>query len=120
MCIISLEPCQVWRETTARARKTHTCDCCGGRISYGDRYTSHFSVFDGEATYEKMCAPCLDVATHFQKLHRRRGTPGSMRPLLEDCIADEGDDSLAAATWRLALDGMNERRARRDDHEVTC
>ena len=108
MCHVDLEPCEVWRETKRRARKPHVCDCCEGRIRVGEQYVSHFSVFEGEATTEKMCAKCEAMSVEFQNDHGQRGTPGSMRALLEECI-DYGDED--SAKWKRHLANMNRRTA---------
>ena len=44
MCSIDLDPASLWSEREVRARKRHTCDCCGGFIQPGAVYVKHFSM----------------------------------------------------------------------------
>lgn len=109
------EPCSVWTEKTVVARKVHRCDCCGGAIVKGEAYLRHFSVFDGYLTSEKSCLPCAEMTKRFAKAHSgQAGTPGSMRPLLDDCVTAEEDEGNAAMAeqWRGELQQMDERRTK--------
>jgi hypothetical protein len=123
MCVIELEPCSVWQEREVTAKKAHACDCCGGEIAAGARYTRHFSIFEGNVTCEKMCAACLEVREAFNLVHGTHGNPGSMRALLDECVSEEwtwlGGDSDTkklteiGALWQQALDEMKARRTAR-------
>jgi hypothetical protein len=114
MCQVEFEDnCGVWSETTITARKAHVCDCCGGPIKPGQKYLKHFSVHDGYPTSEKCCAPCQRVRAEFLKVHQTVGTPGSMSPLLDECIDSERDEgnTKMVAKWRRALGAMAKRKA---------
>lgn len=114
MCYIDLEPCTVWDENTVRARKIHRCDCCGGDILIGRRYTRHFSVFDRSPTSEKMCAACTKMSLAFSDEHGQRANPSAMRELLDECIGWGRESRGAEAKpWRLAVLGMQRRYRRR-------
>jgi hypothetical protein len=115
MCSIDLEPCSVWSDTVVVARKEHQCDCCDGTIRPGAEYTRHFSVFDGNPTSEKRCAPCTAMCERFRKAHGQLTTPSGMAQLLWDCVG-EGDDE--SKRWRLELLNM-ERRAKARQRRLT-
>lgn len=110
MCNIDLEPCSAWSESIITARKDHVCDCCGGAIAAGNKYMRHFSVFDGHVTHEKQCSSCTAIVRRFLADHGQKGSPGSMRQLLEECI-DYGD--IDSRKWRRDLAAMNRRRRAR-------
>lgn len=123
MCVIELEPCTVWQEHEVTARKAHMCDCCRGEIPAGARYVRHFSVFEGDASTEKLCKACEEVRQAFDLVHGTHGTPSSMPDLLSECVSEEwtwspneDDDERVltevGALWRQALDEMKARAAR--------
>jgi len=120
MCNVDLESCEVWRETKRKARKEHVCSCCGGIIKSGDHYIEHFSTFEGYATNEKMCMPCLIIADDFKADHGQRCNPGGMPDLLSSCIAEREDDiyneerdeyemGATSKKWQRYLDEMEQR-----------
>jgi hypothetical protein len=114
MCYLDFdETASVWHEETRTARKQHVCDCCGGLIRRGTEYVRHFSVFDGDATSQKSCAACVVMTAAFRGVHGAAGTPGSMRPLLDECIDSETREghTKTATMWRAELRKMDARRA---------
>ncbi len=106
MCEIGdLDACDVWREGAARARKPATCACCRGAINPGDPYLSHFSVFEGDSTFEKMCWLCWLAREDFNEAHRFGSCcPGTFKDLLVDCFAHDTDPK-----WGLMLVAMDAR-----------
>jgi len=93
VCVIDqLDPCEVWRETLCRARKSHRCSCCRGLIRQGETYIVHFSVFEGNASSEKICSACLADREEFCREHINGQLcgPSFFSELLDECIA-EGD-----------------------------
>jgi len=50
--------CEVWQESHRKARKQHQCQECGRTIKPGERYMFIFTVFEGEARGNKVCAHC--------------------------------------------------------------
>lgn len=113
MCAIDLEPCAVWREKLRTARRDYRCACCGGPIRAGERYLDHFSVFEGNATSERMCNACDRDADVFAAAHDgMRCTPNYLPTMLRECIDGvvgplEGDD----AQWAAMLEAMRARAA---------
>lgn len=109
MCDLDLDTCTVWRETTRKARKPHTCHCCGGPIQPGDKYLSHFSVYDGYVTDEKQCPACTIMVEEFAKVHGQHTSPSSMPELLVECAQNE-DDAEMVAKWKKELAAIRARR----------
>lgn len=109
MCMIELEPCEVWVEKTLRARKDHQCSACQGHIGKGQSYSTHFSVFEGDATYEKICAACFVDRKEFGAAHGMLCTPGSFENFLRDCIADGDEES--ERKWKPMLERLEARKA---------
>ena len=108
MCYIDLEPCEVWQEHTYRARKAHTCGCCGRTIQPGLRYVHIFLVFEGDASFERSCLPCWHANGAFADAHDgMRCTPSSLVETIAACI-DEGDEG--AAQWKRMLRRIEARR----------
>ncbi len=112
MCMIDLEPAEVWRETNRTARKEHRCSCCQRGIYPGERYMVHFSVFEGSATSEKCCGQCESDRADFANAHDGTlCTPGFLVEMLSECISEEPESK---ETWQPMLDRMMRvRRARR-------
>lgn len=108
MCMYELEPCQVWREEPRKARKRHTCASCNIPIEPGTKYTSHFSVFDGEATTEALCLLCTKDRKKFADEHGQYMTPGSFPVMLNDCIWDSDPESKR---WQVMQNRINARVA---------
>ena len=98
MCVIeSYDRCSVWRETYVRARKQHTCACCKGPIEPGVIYVNHFSVFEGDATCEKMCGQCEVDRQAFCDAHGGMlFPPSSVVALLHQCV---DNDEESEAEW---------------------
>lgn len=103
MCEISYDdgPCTIWEEKHVRARKEHVCSCCHAIVWPGEKYTTHFSLFDGEATYEKCCSECDVWRQLFGSVPEHHGVPGPgyFREVLGDCIGSGGEEDLV---WRIA------------------
>jgi hypothetical protein len=129
VCVINLDPCELWRETHRKARVDHACDCCEGTIERGEIYVDHFSKFDGYITAERMCVECMLVAEEFREEHSTRGNPGSMPELLESCVDEESHDtydeerdeyqmSETGKKWQRYLDQMCERRDARKKRQT--
>lgn len=90
MCVIDLEPCEVWRETKCKARKVHRCSCCRRAILPGEEYLQHFSVFEGDPTSAKCCAECERDRLEFARAHDGSlCTPGCLDMMLDGCIEEE-------------------------------
>lgn len=113
MCLIDLEPCSVWREEPRKARKDHKCDGCWAVIAVGQKYLSHFSVLDGDATSEAMCSACEAARKEFADVHGTSPTPGFMVELLRECIGERDDK---ADRWRPMLASILARRANQTAH----
>lgn len=112
MCTIDIEYfSEVWRETPHVATKTHRCDCCLVVVKPGEPYLFHFSVFEGFETKEKMCFECWCARQQFSEAHGYMMPPGSLEPMLGDCIND-GDES-EAQQWQAVLDDISNRRRNR-------
>lgn len=47
MCDTDMDPCDVWNETTQKARKSHRCDECGLPVTPGRLYVRVGSLYDG-------------------------------------------------------------------------
>ncbi len=110
MCFVDLEPCEVWRETERKARKPHRCSCCRGTIPAGDEYLVHFSVFQGDATSEKMCLPCRDDRKAFADAHEGTlCTPSFLREMVAECVSEDEDGD--GAKWAAMLARIKARRA---------
>lgn len=101
MCVLDLEPCDVWEESVHLARKEHVCSSCCLPIRPGDAYLSHFQVFEGEPFREKMCFVCWLAREEFAESHGVRCLPSALDDLVRSCI----DDGLAKAgnPWRPVL-----------------
>lgn len=124
MCEVSFdEHASVWKESTYTAkRKPRPCDCCGGTVAIGERYVKVFFIFDGEATSEYSCLPCIATRDLFKKHHEGHYTnPSGMPDMLVECVseestydgdADEDVPNEIGAMWQRELDAMDERRER--------
>ena len=107
MCMIDLEPCELWVENERKARKHHKCDSCQGAILVGERYICHFNKFDGNITYAKMCLACRDDRKLFADAHD--GTlmdPGHFSEMVQECI---GEDKDSEAMWKPMLERIEAR-----------
>lgn len=113
MCDIDLEECTVWRETPRKARKPHHCACCRRRIRPGKGYTEHFSVHDGSALTERLCATCSDVKDDFEDAHGQSPIPSELLRWLAECVVSDDRTS----EWRKPLAGIlwRRREAGRED-----
>ncbi len=61
MCFYDVEPADVSRLTTPRARKQHKCGECGAVIFPGERYVSVTMIIKGECISCKECQRCADL-----------------------------------------------------------
>lgn len=114
MCQIGdLDPSEVWCEVLRRARLPHRCSCCGSVITVGEQYLSHFSVFEGDAASEKMCAACKVARDAFCEAHSWNGcTPSYFPTVLAECVDDRTvivEDSDEEIRWRPMLEAIRER-----------
>lgn len=128
MCEVSFdEHASVWDESTHTAkRKPRKCDCCGGIVALGARYVKVFWIFDGEASVEYSCVPCIATRDLFKKHHEGHYTsPSGMPDLLTECVSEEekydeeSDEYVPNETglmWKRELDAMAERRGRAQYH----
>lgn len=108
MCVIDLDPCDVWRERVRRANKRHACDCCTFSISKGEHYLYNSYIFEGYPGSEKICFACWWVREKFAEAHRGiHPAPSDMIDELRQCIDGDGEDS----EWRDDLASIL-RRAR--------
>lgn len=92
MCDLNLVRCDLWSETTRKARKEHRCSCCRRTIRKGEEYLVHFSVYDGLTNWEKSCTECAKDRDEFGAEHMDTPAPSAMPVLLQQCI-EEGLDS---------------------------
>lgn len=106
MCVIELEPCEVWTVTKIkRARLPHECGCCGRTIEPGQGYTGVFSIFEGDRNYEKSCAQCWAAQEAFADAHAGTiGQPSGFTDLLDECMLD-GDEETETR-WRPMREGI--------------
>lgn len=113
MCYIELDPCELWREETRRARKVHRCSICLRVILIGERYVDHFSLDSGVVCKAKVCAECEADRQTFAAAHDREYGASLVQPpgfaqLLADCIA-EGDEE-SETRWKPMLTAIQARR----------
>ncbi len=109
MCELGhFEPCTIWDERTHKARKPHVCSCCKRAIAAGETYTAHFSVYEGEAAYERLCAECDKDRDEFGRAHAGYPMPSDFARSLSECIS-EGDEE-SERRWRPMLDRIRATR----------
>lgn len=121
MCSLDLDPCAVWSETPRRARRAHECTACGVAIQPGEAYLSHFSVFEGCPSTEKMCFACWLARGQFAEAHGQSFPPSALLEQLHDCIGandDEEDEwrpiyANVLARFRVSAAHRQFQRARR-------
>lgn len=95
----------VFTETLRKARKTHKCDCCKGNIAIGARYLVHFSVYEGEPSSQKMCAPCNSDRHKFADAHGGSlAQPLYFPEMLDECILD--GDKESEQMWKPMLEAI--------------
>lgn len=106
-----LDPCDVWKLTSHKARKEHRCECCHTTINPGERYWRLFTVYEGEAGSEKSCNACNEAAEEFAAGHYVRSGPGSMRDLYQQCVMESEDDgdTESWAKWTQVLEDIDAR-----------
>jgi len=67
MCYVDHgDRCDVWTETTPRARRPYTCAQCGLAIRQGDRHTKIASLFDGRWTTTRVHSDCWALSQYIQ------------------------------------------------------
>lgn len=107
-----------WR----RARVSHECFECGGKIAVGERYRFVSGVWEGRGDSFKFCLQCTETLAAFAKEHDgERPYYGGLDEALGECVDEEttiNDDdtetlSEAGQRWQKALDEMRARRAAR-------
>ena len=106
------EYCELWRETTHRARKVHQCSCCEGAINKGSSYKKIFTIFDGHVSSEKVCILCEEAAEDFQSKHGARLVPSEMHSVIEECVIESVRENDVQNTkyWGQYLKFMNRRK----------
>jgi hypothetical protein len=113
MCVIDLDPCDVWHETRRKARKEHKCSCCGRTVRKGETYLVHFDIFEGRHNSEKCCAECEQDRNEFCKAHGSAVcSPGYFPVVLEECVSDDPDDE-DGNRWEPMLERLVARRKER-------
>lgn len=112
MCEVTYDDdgCAAWTERQRTARKAHVCQCCGGAIRPGERYTHVSWVQDRRGYDERECAACHAVAEDYRAAHGIRWTPSQLSYALTECIDEEGKDSEAGRRWTAAVDAMQARQ----------
>lgn len=110
MCEIDLDyTFEFFREKQQKGRKPHRCNCCGRIIQAGEKYLYHFSVFEGEATMEKMCAECEADRAEFSYEHNGIiFAPSSFLGFLHDCVSKDPDDG---PRWKPVIKAIQDRRS---------
>lgn len=113
MCVLDLEPCEVWSETEHVARTPKKCDCCGGPVIKADRYIKHFSKYDGTVTSNYLCMPCKADRGYFAAAHGITPTPDGFWQILADCVSEDEDEE--SNPWKPMMDRIKARaRSGRD------
>jgi len=107
MCVLDLEPCEVWTETEHTARTPKKCDGCGGSMAAGDRYVKHFSKYDGLIASEYLCMPCKADRAEFADAHGITPTPDGFWQILADCVSEDEDEENNP--WKPMLDRLRAR-----------
>ncbi len=102
-----LDPCVIWEEAPAIARKWHRCDGCASLIAPGDAYLRHASLYDGNWTREAECFACWWIREDFGEAHRMRPLPSQLSYDLVECGADQPDSE-----WRPHLASFRRRNRR--------
>jgi hypothetical protein len=59
-----------YRQNTIKAKKDHTCDFCGARISAGEMYLYSASKLDGDFFVWKEHLDCREVGLAYMKLNQ--------------------------------------------------
>ena len=102
MCYVDLEPCELFEEKIVKAKKQHKCSCCFGKINVDENYLRHFSVFEGEKTFNKACMLCYNDRDKFAQEHDGMlCAPEWFENLLRDCIVE---DTESEKVWKPILD----------------
>ena len=111
MCDIDTDSySESWSESEVKARKPHRCDCCGGPILPGQKYTKHFSKFEGEITSEKCCAECFIDRSEFSKAHEYwTPSPGCTKDMVDECLR-ERESLPMMLKWARTLKRMEKRK----------
>lgn len=106
MCMIDLEPCEVFRSTMRHARKWHVCGDCGARIEPGRVYEEQFAIFEGEVAAGKRCRACSTDAKRFFTAHGGGNvTIGGFRDWLSECVWEDDSD----VRWKMMLVRLDQR-----------
>ena len=56
---------EFYNESTHRARKERTCECCGKIIQAGELYTNQRGKYDGEFFTRDLCLPCEAILDRY-------------------------------------------------------
>ena len=114
MCEIDMDSwCELWSERAVRARKAHICSECRRAIDPGETYVVHFSKFEGDVSYGKICGTCESDRDQFRTAHNgAMYAPPAFDECLEQCIA-EGDEE-SDRVWAPMLARLRDRRKAAD------
>lgn len=123
MCEIDVDTSDVWRESFPCARMPYRCRSCQTVIAAGEQHMAVFSVFDGNAGTERVCAICAGLWRHFADHHRGGPMPGDIVSALLECLDGIGEfghplrhvtlwerEDVDVRNWRLSLAIIRRRR----------
>lgn len=99
-----------YTEKRRTARKSHACDCCGGRILAGESYVYRSWIFDHAPESEKCCDPCGKDATEFNKEHHVSLFAHRVPEYLDECVEEK---EPGWEKWQAMIDRMKARREAR-------
>lgn len=118
MCVIDLEPCEVWRESRHKARKVKRCSCCSVWIEPGTYYWTHFSIYEGEASTGALCEPCFADREVFAAAHELTPAPVAFWQMLCDCIVENDEDDPQG--WKVMQAGIAARKQAALQHKCSA
>lgn len=97
-CGVDVEPSDLQRTTTVRARTTHRCCECGDTIAKGGTYEVIDALNDGSWSRYKTCELCVRIRTD---LCPRYYYYAGLRELIMECL---GFDYVTGELARWARD----------------
>lgn len=112
--------CEAYSEKWRRARVTHECGECGGKIAIGETYRFISGVWEGVGDSFKTCAACVAIGKEFKRAHDGEGFYlGALDEALSECVEEEttindNDEEILSDSglrWQMALDQMRARRS---------
>ena len=60
-CSCDYDPADCYFREIRKARVSHKCEECGGKILVGEKYEHVFGVWEGSASTFKTCERCVDI-----------------------------------------------------------